>query len=294
MSHVICDEAETIFRSSIPKEWIVRALPKDYGVDYEIETVEKGVVTGKRFWMQLKGVQSVTIRNYDCFDSSLSKGVSKCVVFPADTKLLKYALSCDFPLLLGVIDIHLKEGFWLPIRDEIEANLAIGNPNWRKQATATVRIPVDNSLSEERNRGYSGLRWYAMEPARMRAFAILHHYYHELKFQLFPLELFGLSTFVPDDMVTTLGKVRSYLEMALNIGCLFGKTGIDVFINQVRPVLERGIRGCDELAVRIREKRDFNSEYGPLGWIYQAVGLLSTSISMYKDFRWRYLLCPCR
>ena len=53
--HVVEDRAKRLIREILPVEWIVRNLPKDYGVDFEIEMVDANFVTGNRVWVQSKG-----------------------------------------------------------------------------------------------------------------------------------------------------------------------------------------------------------------------------------------------
>lgn len=284
-SHVIEDESEEILKLFLPREWIIRKIPKDYGVDYEVEIVENGVVTGKRFWLQLKGTESITIRHTPF--SNLDMTPKQYVAFQADTKLLKYSLRCDFPLLLGVVDVQQKQGFWLPLRDEIEANLEPRNPDWREQKTAMVRIPVQNSFSRAKESDYYGFRWYSMDLARMRALAILHHYYHELEYKL-PMEL--SMEIDEEELIDILTTTKSYIKMALNLDCLFGTNGIDIFIIQAKPKMEAGLEACDEWIRAIKEgERAFLLEAALFGRVTGAVNLMSTCISMYKEFKWKFL-----
>lgn len=284
-AHEIEEESEVIFKSFLPVEWIVRKIPKDYGVDYEVEIVENGAVTGKRFWLQLKGKESITIKHTQ---SSVRKvDPTNYVAFSTDTKLLKYSLHCDFPLLLGVVDVQQKEGFWLPLRDEIEMNLEPNNPDWRKQDTVVVRIPIHNSFSEEEKNAYYGFRWFSMEPARMRAFATLHYYYHELEHKV-PLMLpYDIEE---EKLIEILEAVKPYLRLALDLDCLFGDNGIDIYIVNVKPQIEAGIKACDRFLQNIRVgKRSFLPESILLGRMWQAINLMSTCISFYKLFKEKFL-----
>jgi len=301
-SHVIEDESEDIFKSFLPNEWVVRKIPKDYGVDYEVEIVEGDVVTGNRFWFQLKGTDSIAVRTHrftipkdfrEDFGGREHLDV-KYVAFKVDTKLLEYSLRCDFPLLLGVVDVPRKEVYWLPLADEIVINVEPDSPNWREQQSVTVRIPLHNNFSEEKKRDYYGLRWYAMEPARMRAFAFLHHYYHELQYES------RLSGYVigegfidyseEAELIQSLRAAKSYLQMALQLGCLFGDRGLDVYIVSIKPRMEAGLRACSQLLQDVAERRvSFLPTSMLIGKVSHAVSLMPTCISMYQDFRKRFL-----
>lgn len=280
-AHVIEDISKNIFKSLLPQEWIIREIPSDYGVDIEVEIVEDESVTGKRFWVQIKGTESVHIRD-------------GYVAFVVDTKLLDYSLRCDFPLLLGVVDISGKEAYWLPLRDEIEKTLEPNNPHWREQGSVTVRIPLKNSLSEEKKRDYYGLIWYSMEPARMRAFCIMHYYYHELNYT-FPWSIQAVSTsdLHPariQKLVKGLRTTRSYLALTLSLDCLFGNKGLDLFVVTIKPVIEEGLEICDRLLREIPEGKTPFPQIGvSLGKTRAAVDYLSTCISMYQYLKEKFL-----
>jgi len=283
-SHIIEDQSKAICRSLLPSEWICRDLPSDYGVDMEVEIVDDNVVTGKRLWFQLKGTKSVDLR-------------CEYVAFETDTKLLEYSLRCDFPLLLAVVDIMKKEAYWLPLRDEIESNLEVKNPKWRHQKYVTVRIPLSNRFSEERNHGFFGLRWYSMEPARMRAFSIMHYYYHEL-IQTYPWTVNVLEGDLSEDEIKMLArgleKTRSYLALTLELDSLFGSRGCDIVILMAKSKIEEGIQCCDEILHRIQRGEkpfDLPLESNDLSVfkIHSAVESLTSSISIYYYARERFL-----
>ena len=46
--HVIDTQAQRLFQQSLPAEWVIRPLASDYGIDYEVEIVEGGLLTGSR------------------------------------------------------------------------------------------------------------------------------------------------------------------------------------------------------------------------------------------------------
>ena len=75
--HVMEERSERVFKSTIPPEWIVRKIPSDYGIDYEIEIVENEIVTGKRFWIQLKSSENIVVKK----DKYSKKYISYIVEF---------------------------------------------------------------------------------------------------------------------------------------------------------------------------------------------------------------------
>lgn len=301
-AHVIEDESVAVFKSLLPKEWIVRGIQKDYGVDYEVEIVEGDIVTGSRLWFQLKGTISAKVKKHQYTVPTNLKTAFKgrerlelgYLPFKVNTKLLKYSLACDFPLQLGVVDVAEKEVYWLPLRDEVEQKLELRNPKWRKQKAVTVRIPMGNSLSKEKSSNYFGLRWYALEPARMRAFSILHSYYHEVQYRC-RLSGYNIGERYIDhrevmELIQSLRTARSYLKLALGVDCLFGERGLDIFVVVTKPQMEEGLEACEQLLQNIPKGRvSFPSTAILVAKVQQAVNLMSTCISMYQDFRKRFL-----
>lgn len=62
--HVLGDEAQAALQSLLPSEWIYRPKPSDYGIDGEVELVSpKGKLTGRLFYVQLKGTDATNLGN---------------------------------------------------------------------------------------------------------------------------------------------------------------------------------------------------------------------------------------
>jgi tetratricopeptide (TPR) repeat protein len=60
--HVLGDEAQDAFRLLLPKGWIYRSKPSDYGIDGEVElTSAEGQLTGRLFYVQLKGTDTISL-----------------------------------------------------------------------------------------------------------------------------------------------------------------------------------------------------------------------------------------
>lgn len=57
--HTLEYESELAFRNMLPSEWLVRDKRNpDYGMDLEVEIVEKEKVTNNVLWVQLKATES--------------------------------------------------------------------------------------------------------------------------------------------------------------------------------------------------------------------------------------------
>ncbi len=59
MSHVIGEQAVSIFLSACPPEWIKMPIQPDYGLDLRIEIAKENKVTGEEFFVQVKGRKNV-------------------------------------------------------------------------------------------------------------------------------------------------------------------------------------------------------------------------------------------
>lgn len=298
-AHVIEDISEDVFKSCLPDEWIIRKIPKDYGVDYEIEIVANEIVTGKRIWFQLKGKEKVEIKSRNIpIPSHLLKDFKgketievSYIPFQAPINLLKYSLRCDFPLLLCVVDLTEKNVYWLPLQDEIAENIEPSNPNWREQDFVVLHIPTRNNLKDDSE--LYGLKWYSMEPARMRAFAILHAYHHELGYEarLSGYEIGEGYIDQKEELIKSINTSKRYLTLSLEQSSLFGENGLDVYIGATMPLIVEGIEACGKLLKQIEENTvSFISTSILIGKVAHAVSLLSTCIAMYQDFRKKFLL----
>jgi len=89
--HIIEDESETILKSLIPSEWVLRKLSPDYGIDYNVEIFENNESTGVHFFVQLKGT-----------DKKSSDGN---ISFRLDKKYIDYFGKVSIPILFVYISV---------------------------------------------------------------------------------------------------------------------------------------------------------------------------------------------
>jgi len=317
IQHVMEDESERLLHELLPAAWIVRRLPKDYGVDFEIELVDQETVSGNRIWIQLKAVREASAGREtfllgdqfgEFFPERDERGRVKLdvsyVSFPIDTKTVLYSLRCAFPLLLFVADLTKRDIHWLPMRDDIFGTLSQRNPDWATQQSVTLRIPSWNLLSGERHHNYPGLRWYALEPARMYAFVTLHYYHHEFQYRG---RLSGYSIgdgWIDDDeegiLRSSLALAARYISAALQLDVLFGEQGLDFFTRDYLPGI--GVAGAkaqleDALkaaaaATEMLDKKEYSfvALSFLIGSVNHAIELFSTCITSYQGFRDKHLL----
>ena len=132
--HVIDTQAQSLFRQSLPAEWVVRPTAPDYGIDYEVEIVEGGSLTGFTFYVQLKGTLSPKYA-----DASL------CLPFEVD-KLSYYSEKVNRPVFILVADLVNNACLWLYAQRYVRGVLRANNPHWYSQRSVTLYVPRANEL----------------------------------------------------------------------------------------------------------------------------------------------------
>ena len=133
-THQIDELAQQFLRAALPATWVVNEQPKDYAKDYLVEIGDdNGDLTGSSFFVQLKGQE----------EADLSADGSE-VKYSLKSKYAGYYLDKvqDLPVLLVVVNVDKKKGWWLFLQPVLEADQA-----WRKQDSVTVRLPNANDVT---------------------------------------------------------------------------------------------------------------------------------------------------
>lgn len=301
-SHIIEEESEKIFRKKIPKTWIVRKEYPDYGVDYSVEIVNDDIVSGNRFWMQLKGTKKIKfrIKKYRIPDSLQEELPGKYfhrkyVSYPLKTQLLEYALKCSFPLLIGIVDITNENIYWLPLKNWIVTRLEKENSNWRKQKTVSIRIPIENNFEQEIKSNYYGLRWFATEPSIKNALNIVGKYVHEINQKIRLTNYVIGEGFIDygeeEELVLSIIYSLDILNKTLNIDALFGENTIDFFIILYKNRIMEGIKSCYKLLEDIpKGKISFIETSKDIFTIGTAIDSLSLMIAFYDETKEKFLM----
>lgn len=137
--HVKEDVSKQVLERKIPSEWILRDIEPDYGIDKSLEIVDNEIVTGKEVFIQLKGTDVPSIHH----DS---------ISFRLKTEHLKYYLKRDSPVLLVVVDLNEEICYWSFLHQYAYDTLNIKNPSWVEQQTVTIRIPLNQQVSNSLDR----------------------------------------------------------------------------------------------------------------------------------------------
>jgi hypothetical protein len=111
--------------------------PVDLGEDFIVHIYLNREATGVTFHVQEKSVINLSQRRK-----------ANSIVYPFKTKDLKHWAGFSLPVVLIVWDVKTREGRWELISNVI-AYLDKNRPNWRNnKATATVRIPWENTTDD--------------------------------------------------------------------------------------------------------------------------------------------------
>jgi len=144
------DESRSALKNWLSsKGWIARDIwERDIGIDMDVEIVEAGKVTNKRFWMQVRATES--------------KGVTGGMVpLQMDTKHLEYYETQRLPVII-VYGVKKAEGnfdfYYLFAQKYIRGNLSIDNPSWREQKT--VEVKFDSKLERVEDLNYLATEGY--------------------------------------------------------------------------------------------------------------------------------------
>lgn len=169
-SHLIEQEAILMLKRKLPREWVVRELTPDYGIDLDVELFEKEeekiVTLGERLYIQVKGTTKANYKELE-IDVDGKKMAKRCITFPLDTAILRLVerVGDSLPILLTVVDISAEEAFFISLNDY--ANFVLNDDDkWRIQESKTIYIPCDNKIGS-----IELLRWYAIRPKLNSFFA---------------------------------------------------------------------------------------------------------------------------
>jgi hypothetical protein len=129
----IDNRAMKVFEDWLPDNWIHRRLQPDFHIDYLVETVNAGELTGIYFGVQVKGVSA-----------SKNPASPKHAI---KTKHLRYYQKCPFPVFVFLIDSNKRAGNWLFAQQFIKENLSY--KILHKQKTATLGLQARNNLKSQ-------------------------------------------------------------------------------------------------------------------------------------------------
>jgi len=130
--------------------WIASPLD-DVGEDFHVQIFDGGRSTGLAFDVQLKSTSEL--------GKHRGKGAAEVLRYPLAVKdLLHWEVSTTLVVVI-LFDVEERTGYWQPVPVIIE-ELDKGGRGWRKRISATVSIPLANTLDDG---GARRLRWAAAD-----------------------------------------------------------------------------------------------------------------------------------
>jgi len=178
---------------------VVREISPDYGLDLHIEVfepVEEGSESadayGEHFFAQVKTTISpqrsqVTVRSRQNvaigplqYNAETPAKTIEVIRFSIETPELRTieAMGAAIPVLLLIVDDQTGEVYFICLNDYISKVLNPENPDWRNQASSTIRVPTFNKLDHE-NPDFSYIRMLAMRAKMMAAFVSFNYQNHQ-------------------------------------------------------------------------------------------------------------------
>jgi hypothetical protein len=163
-THLSEDTSELIMKGLLPREWVIRKLHPDYGVDVSIEVFEristKIPTMGEFLFVQLKSTNSLQettlkIRVRGNVEKAADHEQGRCafeldvIKFVVDVDTIDNArlMGPSTPLLLYVVDLLSEEVYYVCLTDYYDKVLEPRGFNLSGQGSTTVYIPKSNRLS---------------------------------------------------------------------------------------------------------------------------------------------------
>lgn len=136
--HVTGDKASDIFRVRRKPDWVVNPSESDYGWDFIVEIITNGGPK-EDFYVQVKGTDSLVYTN----------NIISCSI---EVRTINFLLGKSIPSMLCICDTSKPSGqetiYWVWLRETIK-EIEQKNPEWKKQETITIHIPISQLLNSD-------------------------------------------------------------------------------------------------------------------------------------------------
>jgi hypothetical protein len=121
-NHIIESASLDIIHNILPKEWVIRKLDSDYGIDLNIEIFEKVKdkvyeTLGEYIYIQVKGSENLDQGIVKCKDTNMS--VWKFTIETPELTLVE-RMGSAVPVLLFLVDIEQKAIYFICLNDYVE------------------------------------------------------------------------------------------------------------------------------------------------------------------------------
>lgn len=205
-SHLNEKYSRELLKRQLPLEWVFREYSPDYGIDLNIElfseTNGKYYTQGEHIYIQLKSVEKAKILKYKIIERCNIEKLPlpgyevkrknyeiDVVKYQIETSLLEMVerMGSAVPMLLVIVDISTENIYYVCLNDYIEKVIIPLKPQYSKQKSITLNIPVRNKLND--TTGRSVIEWYAKRPKLFAFFNKVSYQCSELQYSGGDLEL---------------------------------------------------------------------------------------------------------
>lgn len=174
--HILGDKAIKFLYDVFPDAWVIRQLDPDYGIDLDVELFDyeddKCITLGEHVFFQVKGTE-----NPQYITKKLNGYQVDVLAYPLEVSELNLVerMGSAFPVLLVVVDLVDKKGYFLCLNDYIKKVLPNYNMEYKKQKTISIYIPVKNIITKDE---YLAIRWYGI---RNKIYAMFHEMLSDIR-----------------------------------------------------------------------------------------------------------------
>jgi len=203
--HLIDQDGISLFRSKLPRHWLLREYRPDYGLDFTLETfkaLETASETGPRpafetlgehIFVQLKSVAEPKIQALDIFGRGnvekaretldLNDKVARIDTYRFQLEMSELVtierMGIGVPVLLVIADLQRQRCSFVCLNDYIDKILIPKHDDYRAAGSRAIHVPLWTEVGSDV--GMIALRWYAKRAKLLGAFQRFAYQYSELR-----------------------------------------------------------------------------------------------------------------
>lgn len=202
-THLMEDASEGIIGNLLPELWVMRKLHPDYGVDYTIEVFEKSGTSfptmGEFLYVQAKSIAStekkvlpiasrLNVEKYTASNNGEVEMTLDVVKYQLDSDTIDNArlMGPATPLLLFLVDLELKEVFYICLTDYYDKIIEPNGVKLDGQASVVINIPYANRLTK--NGSADVMRFFACRPKLYGLISLANYQRREVQFLVQDIE----------------------------------------------------------------------------------------------------------
>lgn len=169
-SHILGEQAVKYLENSVfPSEWVIRQMNPDYGIDLDVELFDyedgKCITLGEHIFMQVKGTRCPNYGKLKVENREID--IIKFQMEVNELNLIE-RMGSAFPVLLILVDLNKTCVYQICLNDYIKLVLSKQNPNYKKQKSVILNIPLENEVSSV---NLEAFKWYSK---RIKLYSMFH------------------------------------------------------------------------------------------------------------------------